>query len=69
MDELFRKELPAESNPSMRDVFDFCKRHNVDSLAQGMIELPPPETLRKLGGSLMVRKLMFFSRFAFSFSS
>eukprot|EP00297_Palpitomonas_bilix_P007364 CAMPEP_0113909934 /NCGR_PEP_ID=MMETSP0780_2-20120614/27182_1 /TAXON_ID=652834 /ORGANISM="Palpitomonas bilix" /LENGTH=392 /DNA_ID=CAMNT_0000905907 /DNA_START=86 /DNA_END=1264 /DNA_ORIENTATION=- /assembly_acc=CAM_ASM_000599 len=32
----------------MRDIFDYCKKHNIHSLAQGMIELPPPELLREI---------------------
>jgi len=32
----------------MRDVFDYCQKRNLYSVAQGMIELPPPLQLRKL---------------------
>lgn len=31
---------------SMRDIFDYCSKNNLKSVAQGMIELPPPEKLR-----------------------
>lgn len=37
----------------MRDIFDFCKRHQIEALAQGMIELPPPQTLRDIAGKLL----------------
>lgn len=39
------KALPA--NFTMRDIFDFCNKHNLENLAQGMIELPPPQKLRE----------------------
>lgn len=31
----------------MRDIFDYCKKKNLKSVAQGMVELPPPEKLRQ----------------------
>ena len=33
--------------------FDFCKRHNITALAQGMIELAPPKVIREIAGSLL----------------
>lgn len=33
---------------TMRDVFDYCNKYGLCSVAQGMIELPPPATLRKI---------------------
>jgi len=33
---------------TMRDVFDYCQRNGLYSVAQGMIELPPPRQLREL---------------------
>jgi len=33
---------------TMRDVFDYCQRNNLQSVAQGMIELPPPLRLRQI---------------------
>eukprot|EP01087_Luapelamoeba_hula_P013666 TRINITY_DN390_c0_g1_i1.p1 TRINITY_DN390_c0_g1~~TRINITY_DN390_c0_g1_i1.p1 ORF type:complete len:390 (+),score=64.40 TRINITY_DN390_c0_g1_i1:118-1287(+) len=33
---------------TMRDVFDYCQRNNLHSVAQGMIELPPPRKLRQI---------------------
>ena len=33
---------------TMRDVFDYCQRNNLYSVAQGMIELAPPRQLRQL---------------------
>lgn len=38
---------------TMRDVHDWCIKNGVASLAQGMIELPPPETARRLAGNLL----------------
>ena len=32
----------------MRAVFDFCNKYGLHSVAQGMIELPPPRLLREL---------------------
>ena len=37
---------------SMRDINDYCVANNVQTLAQGMIELPPPECLRKIVGEV-----------------
>ncbi|KAL0477188.1 aspartate aminotransferase [Acrasis kona] len=47
------EQLPA--NASMRDIFDFCTRKGIPSVAQGMIELPPPVGLRKLASELTLR--------------
>lgn len=33
---------------TMRDVFDYCQRKGLYSVAQGMIELPPPRALREI---------------------
>jgi aspartate/methionine/tyrosine aminotransferase len=33
---------------TMRDVFDYCQRKGIYSVAQGMIELPPPRVLRQV---------------------
>jgi aspartate/methionine/tyrosine aminotransferase len=33
---------------TMRDVFDYCQSKNLFSVAQGMIELPPPRLLREI---------------------
>ena len=33
---------------TMRDVFDYCQRKKLHSVAQGMIELPPPLRLRQI---------------------
>jgi len=40
------KTLPP--NATMRDIFDFCVKHKLHNLAQGMIELNPPEKLRNI---------------------
>ncbi|KAF0972301.1 hypothetical protein FDP41_009204 [Naegleria fowleri] len=44
-------QTPEPSLPkgaTMRDIFDYCEKHGLDSVAQGMIELAPPMTLRSL---------------------
>eukprot|EP00457_Paulinella_chromatophora_P010663 gb/GEZN01010774.1/.p1 GENE.gb/GEZN01010774.1/~~gb/GEZN01010774.1/.p1 ORF type:complete len:392 (-),score=53.95 gb/GEZN01010774.1/:4-1179(-) len=43
--------LVVPPNASMRDIFDLCTKHKLFSLAQGMIELPPPIKLRQLAAS------------------
>eukprot|EP01117_Protostelium_nocturnum_P017492 TRINITY_DN711_c2_g1_i1.p1 TRINITY_DN711_c2_g1~~TRINITY_DN711_c2_g1_i1.p1 ORF type:complete len:392 (-),score=137.42 TRINITY_DN711_c2_g1_i1:1011-2186(-) len=45
------KELPP--NATMRDIFDFCKKNDIHSLAQGMIELPPPLKLRQIAANIV----------------
>ncbi|KAJ9453038.1 Aspartate aminotransferase [Diplonema papillatum] len=40
---------------SMRDINDYCVARGIMTLAQGMIELPPPEALRRLGGEALMR--------------
>jgi aminotransferase len=40
--------IKLDKNASMRDVGDFCNKNGIPSLAQGMIELPPPLKLREL---------------------
>jgi len=37
-----------ENLKTMRDINDYCVKRNIPSLAQGMIELPPSELLRKI---------------------
>src|SRR5687767_4267140 len=55
------KKLPE--NATMRDIFDFCTKHNLHNLAQGkiifcgvhfqgMIELPPPLKLRQIAADI-----------------
>jgi len=39
----------------MRDIFDICCQHGLPSLAQGMIEFPPPEVLRKAAAETVMR--------------
>lgn len=39
---------------SMRDIFDLCKKRGIPSLAQGMIEFPPPAKLRKLASEVVL---------------
>lgn len=41
-----RIQLPP--NASMRDIFDYCQKMNLPSVAQGMIELDPPATILEL---------------------
>jgi len=40
----------------MRDIFDFCKKNNIHSLAQGMIELAPPLKLRQLASQMCLQE-------------
>jgi len=42
------EEIKLKDGSNMRDIFDVCQKHGLPSLAQGMIEFPPPETLRKI---------------------
>jgi len=46
--------LPKGAN--MRDVFDACKKAGLPSLAQGMIEYPPPDKLRKLAAETVMQE-------------
>jgi len=39
---------------TMRDINDFCEKRKIPSLAQGMIELPPPLSLRKLASEAVL---------------
>lgn len=39
---------------TMRDVFDYCQKRNLYSVAQGMIELPPPLALRRICADALV---------------
>jgi aspartate/methionine/tyrosine aminotransferase len=41
-----------ENLKTMRDINDYCVKRNIPSLAQGMIELPPSELLRKIAGEV-----------------
>jgi aspartate/methionine/tyrosine aminotransferase len=40
--------VALQDGANMRDIFDLCQRHGLPSLAQGMIELPPPQSLREI---------------------
>ena len=40
---------------TMRDINDYCVRKGIPSLAQGMIELPPPEILRKIASEMVMQ--------------
>jgi aspartate/methionine/tyrosine aminotransferase len=51
-----KSEELLPSNASMRDIFDFCSRKGLPSVAQGMIELPPPETLRQTASELTLKE-------------
>eukprot|EP01091_Cochliopodium_minus_P002263 TRINITY_DN12129_c1_g1_i1.p1 TRINITY_DN12129_c1_g1~~TRINITY_DN12129_c1_g1_i1.p1 ORF type:complete len:400 (-),score=99.87 TRINITY_DN12129_c1_g1_i1:166-1344(-) len=46
------KQIPTTA--TMRDIFDFCQKWNLENLAQGMIELSPPEKLRKITSDLIL---------------
>lgn len=39
--------IALKDGSNMRDIFDVCQAHGLPSLAQGMIEFPPPEPLRQ----------------------
>lgn len=39
----------------MRDIFDVCQKHGLPSLAQGMIEFPPPAKLRAIAAQTVTR--------------
>eukprot|EP00741_Cyanophora_paradoxa_P001910 tig00000523_g1850.t1 len=43
---------PISPTATMRDIFDYCNKLGIPSLAQGMIELPPPLPLRKLAAEV-----------------
>lgn len=47
-------EMQLKDGSNMRDIFDLCQKHGLPSLAQGMIEFPPPEKLR----SIAAKKVM-----------
>eukprot|EP00933_Yihiella_yeosuensis_P020970 TRINITY_DN16706_c1_g2_i2.p1 TRINITY_DN16706_c1_g2~~TRINITY_DN16706_c1_g2_i2.p1 ORF type:complete len:386 (+),score=62.57 TRINITY_DN16706_c1_g2_i2:83-1240(+) len=40
--------ITLKDGSNMRDIFDLCQKHGLPSLAQGMIEFPPPEKLRNI---------------------
>ena len=40
--------LTLKDGSNMRDIFDLCQKHGLPSLAQGMIEFPPPQRLREI---------------------
>jgi len=40
--------ITLKDGSNMRDIFDVCQKHGLPSLAQGMIEFPPPEKLREI---------------------
>lgn len=40
--------MASNTMMSMRDIFDYCRTHNLKSVAQGMVELPPPIKLRQM---------------------
>lgn len=44
--------VPESAN--MRDIFDICKQHGIPSLAQGMIEFPPPQKLREIAAKTVM---------------
>eukprot|EP01064_Diplonema_japonicum_P031451 TRINITY_DN5628_c0_g2_i1.p1 TRINITY_DN5628_c0_g2~~TRINITY_DN5628_c0_g2_i1.p1 ORF type:complete len:404 (+),score=65.78 TRINITY_DN5628_c0_g2_i1:45-1214(+) len=45
-----------ENMKSMRDINDYCVANGIDTLAQGMIELPPPRRLREIAGEVAMRE-------------
>lgn len=47
-------ELKLKDGSNMRDIFDLCQSHGLPSLAQGMIEFPPPAKLRELASKAVL---------------
>lgn len=47
-------ELTIPEGANMRDIFDLCNENGLPSLAQGMIEFPPPEKLRKIASDVLL---------------
>jgi len=41
-------DISLKDGSNMRDIFDVCRAHGLPSLAQGMIEFPPPQKLREI---------------------
>ena len=41
---------------TMRDINDYCVRKGIPSLAQGMIELPPPLLLRQIASKMVMEE-------------
>lgn len=48
-------DITLKEGSNMRDVFDICQKHGLPSLAQGMIEFPPPMKLRKIASEHVLR--------------
>eukprot|EP00929_Paragymnodinium_shiwhaense_P123127 TRINITY_DN9662_c0_g1_i1.p1 TRINITY_DN9662_c0_g1~~TRINITY_DN9662_c0_g1_i1.p1 ORF type:complete len:392 (-),score=109.83 TRINITY_DN9662_c0_g1_i1:325-1500(-) len=48
------EELSMPPISSMRDINDFCVKRGIPSLAQGMIELPPPKRLRETASKVVL---------------
>jgi hypothetical protein len=46
------QEIDPANFKTMRDINDYCERVGVPSLAQGMIELPPPQRLRQIASEV-----------------
>lgn len=46
--------ITLKDGSNMRDIFDLCQKHGLPSLAQGMIEFPPPEKLRELASKTVM---------------
>jgi hypothetical protein len=47
--------MALPKNPTMRDINDHCVANGLPSLAQGMIELPPPLKLRQLAAEFALK--------------
>jgi len=48
-------DITLKDGSNMRDIFDVCQKHGLPSLAQGMIEFPPPEILRQAASKAVLR--------------
>jgi aspartate/methionine/tyrosine aminotransferase len=48
-------DITLKAGSNMRDIFDLCQKHGLPSLAQGMIEFPPPKKLREIASQTVLR--------------
>jgi len=52
-------EIDLSKLKTMRDVFDYCTKNKLHSVAQGMIELPPPTKLREISSKALLDPKQF----------
>eukprot|EP00928_Gymnodinium_smaydae_P048944 TRINITY_DN32795_c0_g1_i1.p2 TRINITY_DN32795_c0_g1~~TRINITY_DN32795_c0_g1_i1.p2 ORF type:complete len:393 (+),score=123.32 TRINITY_DN32795_c0_g1_i1:2-1180(+) len=53
-----KEAITLSGAANMRDIFDLCQKHGLPSLAQGMIEFPPPEKLRELAAQEVMNPMV-----------